>query len=122
MPNPSNNKKFIIFPTPRYRKNKKRVIIKAITKPLLEFAKRVEKVKRVAINNIKKNKGITPNVEGLIKYMIIAMASHVANIIINVGKKFLLFLVIFLFSLMADAVLRLLINFCFFIFIFYSIV
>lgn len=122
MPNPSNNKKFIIFPTPRYRKNKKRVIIKATTKPLLEFAKRVEKVKRIAINNVKKNMGIIPSAEGLIKYIIATMANHETNITINVGKKFLLFLIIFLFSLMTDAALRLLINFCFFIFIFYSIV
>jgi hypothetical protein len=122
MPNPSNNKKFIIFPTPRYRKNKKRVIIKATIKPLLEFAKRVEKVKRIAVNNIKKNMGTIPSVEGLIKYIITTRASHETNITINVGKKFLLFLIISRFPLMADAVLCFLINFCFFIFIFYLIV
>jgi len=122
IPRPSSNKKFIIFPTPKYRKNKKRVIVKAIIKPLSEFTRRVEKVKRIAINNIKKNKGTMPSVAGLMKYIIAAMANHEINIIIKVGKKFFLLLIFFLFSRTAGAVRRFLTGFCFFIVIFYPIV
>ena len=121
IPRPSSSKKFIIFPTPKYRKNRKRVIVEAIIKPLSEFARRVEKVKRMAINNIKKNKGTMPSVVGLMKYIIAAMANHEINMIIKVGKKFLL-LVFFLFPRTTYAVRRLLADFCFFIVIFYPIV
>jgi hypothetical protein len=41
--------------------------VEAIIKPLSEFAKRVEKVKRRAINIIKKNRGIMPSMAGLTK-------------------------------------------------------
>jgi hypothetical protein len=71
--------------------------VKAIIKPLSEFSRRVEKVKRMAINNIKKNKGTIPSVVGLRKYIIAAMANHEINIIIKVGKKFFLLLIFFLF-------------------------
>lgn len=56
-----------MFPTPKYRNNKKSVAVEAITKPLLEFARRVEKVKRRAMKNTEKNKGTIPSVDGLMK-------------------------------------------------------
>lgn len=95
IPRPSNSKKFIIFPTPKYRKNRKRVIVEAIIRPLSEFAKRVEKVNRIAINNIKKNKGTTPSMAGLMKYIIIAMVIQEKIITIKVGKKFLFLRIFF---------------------------
>lgn len=104
IPRPSSNKKFIIFPTPKYRKNRKRVTVKAIIKPLSEFARRVEEVKRIAINNIKKNKGTMPSMAGLTKYIIAAMANHEINITIKVGKKFFLLFTFFLFARMTCVV------------------
>lgn len=122
IPRPSSSKKFIIFPTPKYRKNRKRVVVEAIIKPLSEFSRRVEKVKRIAINNIKKNKGTIPSVVGLRKYIIAAMANHEINIIIKVGKKFFLLLIFFLFPRTTCVVWCLLTDFRFFIIIFYPIV
>jgi hypothetical protein len=70
--------------------------VKAIIKPLSEFAKRVEKVKSRVIKKIKKNKGTIPSVAGLMKYTIVAIANHEIIITIKVGKKFLLLLIFFL--------------------------
>jgi len=96
--------------------------VEAIIKPFSEFAKRVEKVKRMAINNIKKNKGTIPSVIGLMKYIIAATANHEINIIIKVGKKFFLLLIFFLFPRTTCVVWCLLTDFRFFIIIFYPIV
>jgi hypothetical protein len=122
IPRPSNSRKFIIFPTPKYRKNRKRVIIEAIIRPLSEFTKRVEKVNKMAINNIKKNKGTTPSVVGLTKYIIVAMVIQEKIITIKVGKKFFLLRIFFRLPPTARVMWRLLIDFCFLIVIFYSIV
>jgi len=46
IPRPTNSKKFIIFPTPRYRNNKKSVAVKAITKPLSEVYQKCRKGKK----------------------------------------------------------------------------
>lgn len=122
IPRPIINIKFIMFPTPKYRNNKKSVAAEAIIKPLLEFAKRVEKVKRRAIKNTKKNKGTIPRMDGLMKYIIAATTNHEINIIIKVGKKFFLLLIFFLFPRTTCVVWLLLTDFCFFIVIFYPIV
>lgn len=67
IPRPTSSKKFIMFPAPKYSNNKKSVVVEAIIKPFLEFARRVEKVKRRAIKRTKKSNGTMPSVVGLIK-------------------------------------------------------
>jgi hypothetical protein len=96
--------------------------VKAIIKPLSEFAKRVEKVKRRAMNMIKKNRGTIPSMAGLTKYIIAAIVNHEIIIIIKVGKKFFLLLIFFLLPPVICAVKRLLAGFCFFIIIFYPMI
>lgn len=120
VPRPTSNKKFIIFPTPKYLSIKKSVAVEAIIKPLLEFARREENVKRRVTKNIKKNKGTIPGVVGLTKQSIAAMANQEIQVMIRVGKKFFLFLIFFFLPSTAWAVRCLLADF-FLMVIFYPI-
>ena len=67
IPKPISSKRLIILPTPRYLNTRNTTNIMVIINPLLELAKREENVKREAMNNNKKNKGITPGDVGLTK-------------------------------------------------------
>lgn len=98
-PRPAISKKLIMFPTPKYRRIRKRVKPEAIRPPLLVLAKTVEKVKRRATKRIRKNAGTIPKVEGLTKQIIVTISPQERRIIIRAGKKFfLLFTSFFLVS------------------------
>ena len=64
---PKSKSKFKMFPTPRKRKNAKKVRDAAIIKPLLEFSNSIAVVKKSAKNIKKKNEGIAPKASGSIK-------------------------------------------------------
>lgn len=59
--------KLRMFPTPRYIKIKNRVKEIDAISPRREWAKSKEKVKRIVVKKVIKNKGITPKVSGSTK-------------------------------------------------------
>ncbi len=59
--------KFNRLPTPKYKRSAKIVSEMDTTSPLLELAKISEAVKSMAVKNVTKNRGITPNICGLTK-------------------------------------------------------
>jgi len=55
------------FPTPKNKRTEKSVREMATTRPRLELAKISEAVKRIAVKNVIKKRGITPKVLGSTK-------------------------------------------------------
>ncbi len=64
---PARSKRFSKFPKPKYLRIRKIIKPPAVKSPRLEFANRVEKVKRSAKKTVTKNIGIAPKETGLIK-------------------------------------------------------
>lgn len=67
IPIPKRTARFKRFPTPKYLRIKKNVIMKAVIIPLLVLAKIADAVKRIARKKRMKNKSTTPKAAGSAK-------------------------------------------------------
>ena len=86
---PAINRKFKMFPNPKYRNIKKMIIPDDVMKPRLELINIIEEVKNSAKKTTKKKINIAPVSNGSMKYIIPAAPSQRRSVIINVNKKFL---------------------------------
>jgi len=64
---PKISRRFIIFPTPKYRNSKKQIIARENKTPLLLLSRIMERVKIKQENKLRKNRGRAPGMKGLMK-------------------------------------------------------